>query len=228
MTEPKRTLKMLKSHNTIWHPESTLVYKSQKEKVIIGRYVDNTLIPLDKVALRLCEKWNFTPDSSLVIVDEESENPDDEEDDSDCEEESEESEEGESEEENGEESDGEIESEHVKVSKEPEQHAIKKPVVTRQEPVVTKQEPVVTRQEPVVKQETIISSDLPQLIKKAHDIHNELEHVEKLVSDYANIFKTEISSLQEKLKEKTVENEKLKANYEMLNKKFNAIKSALL
>ena len=34
---PKIILKKLKSHDTIWHPESRLVFKSKKDKVVIGR-----------------------------------------------------------------------------------------------------------------------------------------------------------------------------------------------
>jgi hypothetical protein len=61
----KIVLKKLPSHNTIWHPESTLVFKSQKERLVIGRYVDDELIPLDDIAINLCETWKFKPDESL-------------------------------------------------------------------------------------------------------------------------------------------------------------------
>ena len=61
----KIVLKKLPSHNTIWHPESTLVFKSQKERLVIGRYVDDELIPLDDIAINLCEIWKFKPDESL-------------------------------------------------------------------------------------------------------------------------------------------------------------------
>ena len=62
----KIVLKKLNSHNTIWHPESTLVFKSQKDRLVIGRYVDDQIIPLDDVALTLCETWNFKPDETLI------------------------------------------------------------------------------------------------------------------------------------------------------------------
>ena len=62
----KIVLKKLVSHNTIWHPESTLVFKSQKEKIVIGRYVNDEIIPLDDNALQLCELWKFKPDESLI------------------------------------------------------------------------------------------------------------------------------------------------------------------
>jgi chromosome segregation ATPase len=61
----KIVLKKLNSHNTIWHPDSTLVFKSQKDRLVIGRYVDDEVIPLDDIAINLCEKWKFKPDESL-------------------------------------------------------------------------------------------------------------------------------------------------------------------
>jgi hypothetical protein len=61
----KIVLKKLPAHNTIWHPESTLVFKSQKERLVIGRYVDDEVIPLDDIAINLCETWKFKPDESL-------------------------------------------------------------------------------------------------------------------------------------------------------------------
>lgn len=71
----KITLKKLKELNTIWHPESTLVFKSSEEKVVIGRYEDGELIPLDETSLELCSKWKFKYDKDLV---EEDENEEDE------------------------------------------------------------------------------------------------------------------------------------------------------
>lgn len=61
----KIVLKKLNTHNTIWHPESTLVFKSQKDRLVIGRYVDDKIISLDEEALSLCETWKFKPDESL-------------------------------------------------------------------------------------------------------------------------------------------------------------------
>ena len=61
----KIVLKKLTAHNTIWHPESTLVFKSQKDRLVIGRYVDDEVIPLDDIAINLCETWKFKPDDSL-------------------------------------------------------------------------------------------------------------------------------------------------------------------
>jgi hypothetical protein len=75
----KIVLKKLNQHNTIWHPESTLVFKSQKDRLVIGRYVDDKIIPLDEEALNLCETWKFKPDESLFDSDEKAENEESEE-----------------------------------------------------------------------------------------------------------------------------------------------------
>ena len=40
----KIVLKKLKELNTIWHPESTLVFKSSTEKIVIGRYENEKLV----------------------------------------------------------------------------------------------------------------------------------------------------------------------------------------
>ncbi len=62
----KIALKKLKALDTIWHPESTLVFKSSKEKLVTGRYENDEFIPLDNRALKLCEKWKFKYDESLI------------------------------------------------------------------------------------------------------------------------------------------------------------------
>lgn len=73
----KIVLKKLKEYDTIWHPETTLVFKSLNERIVIGRYVDEQIIPLDETALELCEKWNFKPDESLLASDEDDSKEDD-------------------------------------------------------------------------------------------------------------------------------------------------------
>jgi nitrogen fixation/metabolism regulation signal transduction histidine kinase len=69
----KITLKKLSALNTVWHPESGLVFKSQKERLVIGSYVGGNLVDLDDEALTLCEEWNFKPDESLLEADAEEE-----------------------------------------------------------------------------------------------------------------------------------------------------------
>jgi len=69
-SKTKITLKKLKELDTIWHPESTLVFKSQNEKIVIGTY-DGKFVPLDQTAVELCEKWKFKYDKSLLEEEEE-------------------------------------------------------------------------------------------------------------------------------------------------------------
>jgi len=57
--------------NKIWHPESTLVFKSSKEKLVIGRFHENEFVSLDDEALELCVQWKFKYDTSLVDEEEE-------------------------------------------------------------------------------------------------------------------------------------------------------------
>ena len=70
MSETKRKIILKKitinEVDTIWHPESTLVFKSQKERLVIGRMLNGEFQSLDKKAIELCEEWRFKPDESLI------------------------------------------------------------------------------------------------------------------------------------------------------------------
>ena len=72
----KIVLKKLKDTNNVWHSDSTLVFKSSKDKVVIGRYLEKEIIPLDDLCLELCSKWKFKYDKTLV--EEENENEEEE------------------------------------------------------------------------------------------------------------------------------------------------------
>lgn len=61
----KATFKTLKAYNTIWHPESTLVFKSKDNRIVIGRMENDELVSLDEKAIELCEKYGYLPDESL-------------------------------------------------------------------------------------------------------------------------------------------------------------------
>ena len=66
----KIVLKKLTKLGTKWHPDSTCVFKApgttKKDRVVIGRWVDDELIPLDEDAMALCDEWDFKPDESLL------------------------------------------------------------------------------------------------------------------------------------------------------------------
>ena len=64
-SKTKIVLKALKKFDTIWHPESTVVFKSQAEKKVIGRFENDEIVELDEATLELCEKWGFKYDSEL-------------------------------------------------------------------------------------------------------------------------------------------------------------------
>lgn len=70
----KIILKKLKEMNTIWHPESTLVFKSKEQQVVIGRWEESAFVELDEVALELCDTWKFKVDESLIEQEEVEEN----------------------------------------------------------------------------------------------------------------------------------------------------------
>ena len=72
-SKPKISLKNNKTINKIWHPESTLVFKSSKEIIVIGRCEEGELIQLDDKSLDLCSHWKFKyiyyPSSLICIKD---------------------------------------------------------------------------------------------------------------------------------------------------------------
>lgn len=71
MSDIKRKiiLKKLNILGTIWHPETSLIFKSIKERLVIGTYIEGVVIPLNKNTILICNEWNFKPDPSLVIND---------------------------------------------------------------------------------------------------------------------------------------------------------------
>jgi hypothetical protein len=64
-TDKRKVLKPLKEMETIWHPDSTLVFKSKTEKVVIGRWINSEFLPLDEEAIELCAQWSFKYDQEL-------------------------------------------------------------------------------------------------------------------------------------------------------------------
>lgn len=80
--EPKPIQRVLRKHKDIgklWHPESDLVFKSAKERVVIGKCVENELVSLKKSDLDTCKQWGFKIDEENCIDDEKVEHPNEEE-----------------------------------------------------------------------------------------------------------------------------------------------------
>lgn len=67
MSDSKKiSFREVKSLGILYHPDSTLVFKSKKEKVVIGSYVNKEFVPLNEDAIQLAEKWNFPLDPELL------------------------------------------------------------------------------------------------------------------------------------------------------------------
>ena len=57
--KPKISLKKLAEFNTVWHEESALVFKSNKELVVIGKLVNKEIVTLTEDDISICEKFRF-------------------------------------------------------------------------------------------------------------------------------------------------------------------------
>jgi hypothetical protein len=64
-TDKRKVLKPLKEMETIWHPDSGLVFKSKTEKVVTGKWVNSEFVPLDEDSVELCAQWSFKYDQEL-------------------------------------------------------------------------------------------------------------------------------------------------------------------
>lgn len=71
----KLVLKTLKSHNTIWHPDSGLVFKSQKERLVIGR-LENDDIIADEHVIEINNDYNFILDPTVFSSEDDEESDD--------------------------------------------------------------------------------------------------------------------------------------------------------
>ena len=202
-TKKRKILRKLKEYNTIWHPDSTLVFKSQKERLVIGRLVDKKLIPLDDEALELCEEWNYKADESLLKQNSENESESDSEKTQSEEEKSNNSEEDNSEEDNPEESEKE---------EEPVQAIATDTQSDKETETVEVDLPT-----PSMTTTTNLSSNLP-LVESFESLKNNL--VQTLTSQLSEIesLKTQNSTLQ-------TERDELNEKYTAIMKKFEAMKS---
>ena len=73
-TVPKPIQRVLRKHKVLgklWHPESDLIFKSAKERFVIGKCVENKLISLKKSDLDICKQWGFKIDEENPVEEEE-------------------------------------------------------------------------------------------------------------------------------------------------------------
>ena len=72
---PKSTDRILKQHKILkklWHQETGMIFKSAEEKIVIGKVVNNTIIPLTDEDVEICKTWMFgyelkTTENSIPI-----------------------------------------------------------------------------------------------------------------------------------------------------------------
>lgn len=206
-------LKKLTKYNTTWHPESTLVFKSPgtgKDKVVIGRWINEELVSLDEEAVTLCETWNFKPDPELMA--EESEGDDQSEENST-------SPEGEAEEETP-----EAEEETPEAEDDSPEAEEETPEVEEQPPVEEKPKKNIVAKDSV--EEPNGGGDIKEpLVAFEGEINNLTKGLTKaLVPIFANL-ENRIAELESALAEKTRANEELESKYNAINQKFVAMKS---
>jgi hypothetical protein len=70
-----KKIKLKKYGDSLWHPESRLVFKSRKEKLVVGRLDDKEELIVDDKMVELSEQWNFKLDPDIVESAEESDEP---------------------------------------------------------------------------------------------------------------------------------------------------------
>ena len=172
----KIVLKKNKTIDKIWHPDSTLVFKSSEEKLVIGRLENGQVIPLDDIAVELCEEWKFKYDETLL---EQSEQEGDE---NDEEENEEENEETQSEEPSNE--------EHPNQETHNEEHPIKEP--TSQNEVVIDsmfsalQSRVLSTILALEEKIRIQTQEMSSIKKELEDTHTELKSTKTELEDTRN------------------------------------------
>ena len=171
----KIILKKLKSHDTIWHPQSRLVFKSKKEKVVIGRLdEDGEEIEVVDNIIDLCDQWKFNICPSIVESEEEVKEEEDEVEEEEVEEEEVEEEEVE-----------EVEEEEVEEVKEDKKKEVKE----------DKKKEVKEDKKKEVKEDKKEKEVKKDAKKEGADLHVLLESVHSLFHDK----KQELESLKEEL-----------------------------
>ncbi len=236
MSDKKIVLKVLKTHKTIWHPESRLVFKARNDRVVIGSLDSEkkNILPMDEESIALCESWGFKPDESLLEDDDgeagehegqETERPQDDE-----------SEKQESEEESEKESDdqkqeSEEESDDQKQESETQEDDQKQESETQEDD--QKQESETQEVESCNEKEWAIVRKLQQQVEsrmnnlevinrqKIKKLTEEKEEIERKINEVIK----EKEETELRIKQVVKEREQFEKNYETLKNKFDTMKS---
>lgn len=208
----KIILKKLSALNTVWHPESGLVFKSQKERLVIGSYIDNNLVDLDEDSLALCDEWNFKPDESLLATEDDAEDAEDNEEEDDAEEDTENN--SEKEQEN---SDGDEEPAY--------EENVSEDVVPKEE--TKKSDPDTNKKH--TEEQTVCTNENVDIQQHLDTFQKDIDNLSKNLSiSLTPIFvalQTKINQLENELKQKTIDNEELQSKYDAMDQKFKTMKS---
>jgi flagellar biosynthesis GTPase FlhF len=219
-------LKKLQNTSHIWHPDSTLVFKSVGEKVVIGRFENDTIIPLDEKSLELCEEYKFKYDASLIKNDED----DDDEEEADEEEEEEEAEEEE------EEAEAEAEEEEEEADEESEvkEEKTNEEEITSTDDVVSKEKEEPSKTDNINDNfiEALVSSINNQMKKIIKDVDTSVaSYLDELtkkhnlkIKSLENVIKDKEVLLTNTINSKDTEYKELEVKYNKLNDKFNTMK----
>jgi len=199
----KVVLKKIKDSTHILHPDSKLVLQSSKERIVIGRYVDNEILSLNDESIELCDKWNFKYDKTFLKSDdievgdenEDGENEDGENDEND----------------ENENDDGEGSGE--------ENHEVENNEVESLHEVETKEE-----DNKIQKSDNVE----PLLLKFGDDIGKLHLELLKNVSKYEQQYLSKIDELETNLKSKDNELADLKVQHDKLREKFKKMMSEFM
>jgi hypothetical protein len=227
-SDKSKILKKIKGSTHILHPESGLVFKSAKDRIVIGRYENSEIVSLDKKTVELCETWKFNYDKTIISEDEE--DGEEAEEEAEAEAEAEEEAEGEEAEEvegGGEEENDEGGDEEVDKEDNPKEDQFEVAKVEHTEEEQGKEEikAVVEPEKPVATNNDT-SLCVSSVNVKFQDNLNKLcasfsTDVLKLENDYVN----KVNTLTQQLQSKTKEYNDVKEQYDKLKQKFDGIKS---
>jgi hypothetical protein len=195
----KIVLKKNKAIDKIWHPDSTLVFKSPEEKLVIGRLENGQVLPLDDVAIELCEEWKFKYDETLLEPTEQ-----------------EQSDQEQSEQE-GDETDEENEEENEEEVDKPQTEDTTPVEETKQEPV--EQEP--TKQEPTSQNEVVIDSMFSALQSRVLSTILALEEKIRIQTQEMTSIKKELEDTHTELKSTKTELEDTRNKLQNIKKVLN-------
>ena len=210
------SLKKIKGTTHILHPDSGLVFKSAKERLVIGKYVNNTIENIDQNVLELCERWNFVYDKSLVEKDKEGTDEDEDE------EEEEEKEEGEEDPENETEEVSENKQDDTSKDDDEETEEVEEDEDVRDVELVDSVIETVKIDEQITIIPTFLKIASDEYIKTINNLNIGLN---KTITDKETEYIRNINELQTKLFNKTSEYDDIKEQFESLRNKFEGIKN---